>query len=205
MIAKELLPAMPSPNLGPPVLLLALLLASGSACAQLYKWVDQNGVTNYSNQPPADPAAIRALRPIEDRISVYAPDPGLTQAIETMRQGGDRTTAGRTSRPDARIEGGQRGSQPNATAVPDACLSGRAVDCSPITYAPYDASYGYAPGPYHRPRRPGQPNLTPGTSAGQVVGDSGYIPGYSTSRPARPAPPPRALYEATPPRVEPRR
>ena len=198
---------MSSPNVGPRVLLLAMMLATDPAGAQLYKWVDRNGVTNYSNQPPADPAAIRALRPIEDRISVYAPDPALTQAVETLRQGGDRSAAGRIARTDGRIEGGQRGPQPNATAAPDACLNDRTIDCNggPITYAPYDAPYGYAPGPYHRARPLAQPNLTPGTSAGQVVGESGYIPGYSRYAPARPAPAPRTLYEATPPRAEPRR
>lgn len=205
MAAKERFPAMSSPIPGPATFLLALMLVAGPTCAQLYKWVDKNGVTNYSNQPPADPAAVKGLRPIEDRVSVYAPDPALTQAVESMRQGSVRSGAGRAPQSDDRIEGRQRGSPPAAVAVPDACLDSRSVDCSAIPgYAPYDGSYGYPP-PYHRSRRLAQPNLTPGTSAGQVTGDSGYIPGYSRYAPARPAPPPRTLYEATPPRVEPRR
>ena len=188
------------------VVLIAIMLAGGPACAQLYKWVDKNGVTNYSNQPPADPAAAKGLRPIEDRVSVYAPDPGLAQAVESMRQGGDRTGVGRASRSDERVEGAQRGSPPAAAAVPDACLSSRSVDCSGNPgYAPYDGSYGYPPGPHQRSRRLAQPNLTPGTTAGQVTGDAGYIPGNSRYAPPRPPPPPRPLYDATPPRVEPRR
>jgi hypothetical protein len=46
--------------------------------AQTYKWVDERGVVNYSNvKPPARPA--QAL-PIEDRVSVIAPDPNLAAA-----------------------------------------------------------------------------------------------------------------------------
>jgi hypothetical protein len=46
--------------------------------AQTYKWVDERGVVNYSNvKPPTRPA--QAL-PIEDRVSVVAPDPNLAAA-----------------------------------------------------------------------------------------------------------------------------
>lgn len=41
---------------------LALLLCAGSASAQLYKWVDANGKTHFSDQPPppdAKPATIK--------------------------------------------------------------------------------------------------------------------------------------------------
>jgi hypothetical protein len=35
-------------------LLLLTILAAGPAWSQVYKWVDENGVVNYSNQPPSN-------------------------------------------------------------------------------------------------------------------------------------------------------
>ena len=32
-------------------IVLVAILAAAPACAQLYKWVDERGVTNYFNQP----------------------------------------------------------------------------------------------------------------------------------------------------------
>src|SRR5258706_3219816 len=56
--------------------LVAILLAAtgGTAYAQIYKWVDEAGKTNYSDQAPAG-----GKKPdtVADRISVYAPDPAL--------------------------------------------------------------------------------------------------------------------------------
>lgn len=44
------------------VLLVSLLLASGMAGAStIYKWVDKNGVTHYSEQPPAEDAQAQTL------------------------------------------------------------------------------------------------------------------------------------------------
>ena len=68
------------------IIALTALLAAPPVAAQLYKWVDENGVTNYSNQPPPNPKAAKNLRPLEDRLSVYSPDEGLTQAIDDARQ-----------------------------------------------------------------------------------------------------------------------
>lgn len=34
------------------ILILLLLLFAGTASAQIYKWVDENGVTHFSNRPP---------------------------------------------------------------------------------------------------------------------------------------------------------
>ena len=68
------------------IIAITTLLAAAPVAAQLYKWVDENGVTNYSNQPPANPKAAKNLRPVEDRLSVYSPDEGLTQAIDDARQ-----------------------------------------------------------------------------------------------------------------------
>jgi hypothetical protein len=66
-------------------MLRALLLATFafSAHAQTYKWVDANGVVNYSNTPP--PVASNATT-VPERISNYAPDPALSRAVDLDRR-----------------------------------------------------------------------------------------------------------------------
>ncbi len=69
--------------------LTAALLAFSTgtaAAAQLYKWVDESGVINYSNQPPADPTSSKNVRDVEDRVSVYTPDPALVREIAVFHQ-----------------------------------------------------------------------------------------------------------------------
>jgi len=58
--------------------LAALLVAVAPAqAADLYKWVDANGVTNYSSTPPA--VKVKATA-IEDRVSVIPSDPSWREA-----------------------------------------------------------------------------------------------------------------------------
>ncbi|MGQ0749236.1 MAG: DUF4124 domain-containing protein, partial [Betaproteobacteria bacterium] len=86
------------------ILTLSLVAACAPASAQqLYKWVDERGVTNYSNHPPADPKAAKNVRPVEDRLSVYSPDQGLVQAIEDNQKNFDQR-----QRERARIEAMER-------------------------------------------------------------------------------------------------
>ena len=66
---------------------LPVLLAGGTAHAQLYKWVDESGVVTYSNQLPVNPGAAKKVEVVADRVSVYTPDPALKGAIEAERQG----------------------------------------------------------------------------------------------------------------------
>ena len=78
-------------------LLSALLLFYAAAgAAQTYKWVDQNGVVNYSNTPP--PAMREIARPVEDRVSTIPSDPNLARDIERYRRLAEAPAAGpRTS------------------------------------------------------------------------------------------------------------
>jgi len=72
-----------------PLLVLAIpaaLLAAAPATADLYKWVDERGVTNYSNEPPADPGTARKLARVENKVSVYTPDEGLLAATRALRE-----------------------------------------------------------------------------------------------------------------------
>jgi len=85
------------------ILMLTVAACAPASAQQLYKWVDERGVTNYSNHPPADPKSAKNVRPVEDRLSVYSPDPGLTQAIEDNQKNFDQR-----QRERARIEAMER-------------------------------------------------------------------------------------------------
>ena len=67
-------------------LLLILAAAALPARAETFKWVDEKGVTNYSNTPPARPAG--AVQALEDRISTYESDPSLKRAAENPDRAG---------------------------------------------------------------------------------------------------------------------
>ena len=67
----------------PRLVLLVALGAAGVAQAQTYKWVDERGVTNYSNAPPAARAGAKT---IEDRVSVIESEPVQAQAAAVERR-----------------------------------------------------------------------------------------------------------------------
>jgi len=196
-------------------LLSALALVSASPlpfAAQLYKWVDERGVTNYSNQPPIDAQPARKFAPVEDRVSVYSTDPALTQAIASLYQRPRRSESERIDRLERELAAERSARQYATTAtVPSSCAGG---DCYgyPGDYYPYVPVAGYFP---LRNRFPVVPvvlpaqnrfpfpipgPVTPGPTAGNVVGMSGYIPGMSASAPPGMLLPPSSF----PPRPSPR-
>ena len=116
--------------LAPIRLLIALvaILASAPASAQVYKWVDGGGVTNYGNQPPADPKAAKKVEIIEDRVSVYTPDKSLVQAIEADRQRSNQALSQRVDDLERQLDAERRARQYAAAEVPvayDPCLRDR--------------------------------------------------------------------------------
>src|SRR5687767_6475533 len=48
------------------------------AHAQMYKWVDERGVTNYSNEPPPKGVTAQRVGPVQDRMSTYSPPPSTS-------------------------------------------------------------------------------------------------------------------------------
>ena len=64
----------------------AAACAAAPASAELYKWIDERGVTNYSNEPPPAAATAKKLTRVENKISVYTPDEGFMQAVKAMRE-----------------------------------------------------------------------------------------------------------------------
>ena len=124
------------------LIVLFAILATVPATAQVYKWVDERGVTNYSNQPPADPKAVKKLGVVEDKISVYTPDPALMQAIAAFQQQRiNRALAEAIGSLELEAErrAGQYGA--GAPACYDPCLDGGGINCSGV----YGGYYPYVP------------------------------------------------------------
>src|SRR5687768_18496653 len=69
---------------------LALSLAAPAGAGELYKWIDENGVVNYSSSPPAKTKGGKAATIVEDRTSVYTPEKSVTEALERRK---DQRTA----------------------------------------------------------------------------------------------------------------
>src|SRR5262245_43483113 len=127
------------------ITVLALLGATAPAsAAQLYKWVDERGVTNYSNQPPADPKAAGKVAPVEGNLSVYSPDPALLQAVAANREGSksDRRLADRVDYLERQLDAARLARQyaAAATAAPAPCPPG--VDCYGVSGGYYPAGIG---------------------------------------------------------------
>jgi hypothetical protein len=65
------------------LLTIFLAVAAGpAAAAETYKWVDGNGVVNYSSTPP--PGKFAGTKVVGERVSVVASDPSLGPAIAAM-------------------------------------------------------------------------------------------------------------------------
>ena len=146
--------------------------AATTASAQVYKWVDERGQVNYSNQMPADPKLAAKAAAIEDRVSFYTPDLALMNEIEANRERARQAASGKQEawRPAVTMLGGT----PAPTAL--------------VAYEPPVVEYPYwVGGGIHKPHRPRpnkhQSNLQPGAIAGTIVGMNGFIPGSTVSVP----------------------
>ena len=62
-------------------LALVAVFFAGHASAQIYKWVDDNGVTHYSDTAPEKTKPANKLDVVAERISVYPQDPSLMQQM----------------------------------------------------------------------------------------------------------------------------
>jgi hypothetical protein len=132
-------------------LISVLSLAAAQASAQVYKWVDEKGVVNYSNEAPADRKAAQ-LDPKASRLSVIGTDDtqkrsanasetALTEKIDRLER---KLDAERYARSMADTQT-QYQTQAAADSWYQQCLRDRRVDCD---YAGMDPSY-YGYGPYY--------------------------------------------------------
>ena len=53
-------------------------LTAPAVFAEVYKWVDEAGKIHYSDQAPKK----AKILPIEDRLSLYSPEPGVARALQ---------------------------------------------------------------------------------------------------------------------------
>jgi hypothetical protein len=133
----------------------ALMAAAPSAQAQqMYKWVDERGQVTYSNTPPAEASRASKLGVVEERVSVYTPDPAVNRAMTEDSAEPRESKAAQRRREQAEIE---RREQARAAAdvqaqrraaqlqaAYDRCVAERRIECESIkTGAPSEASYGY--------------------------------------------------------------
>jgi hypothetical protein len=120
------------------LLVVALLLVARPLCAETYKWVDERGVTNYSSSPPANARLAKKVQVVEERLSIYTPDPALIRAIQVRPQ---------MSAPMPYAPAGAYAPQQYAVATQamyDDCLAQRRVDCNGASY-PYGGYFPYIP------------------------------------------------------------
>ena len=154
------------------------LTATAAMSGELYRWTDAKGVTNYSTQPPTDVNNNGKVSVVPNTISVYTPDKDLLDRVEATRQRAieeeknpppvaqraptrDHAAAGQTPpAPDCRDPMVNCGATPGSYATP-----------APIIVAGT-----------RRPTRPLQQAQMPrGATAGNIVGQDGYIPGLSST------------------------
>jgi hypothetical protein len=166
-------------------MVLAAIAAAAPAAAEMYKWVDEAGITHYSDRKPDDPKSAGQLKPVTGRVSVYSPDQPLLQAVEAARQ--------KRAQQEFRIEpdrAAQRYVAPTTAQLPvEPCDE---VDCAALYY-PY-APVAYIPGrrrpPHHlrnglSPGAIGGPVNRPGTIPANTGGAGNMIASGSGSMPHR--------------------
>jgi hypothetical protein len=142
----------------------AAVLAS-PAGAQLYKWVDDKGVTNYGSAPPANARNVQKVDESNPRVSTV---PGLKP--EEVQAGENRALQQKVDGLERDLEAQRRATaDAQARAAADTqwrerCLADRRVDCDDPSRGQID----YDPGvvyPYYPPRpvppRPRPPRPMP--------------------------------------------
>ena len=154
-------------RVAPVALAFAAALAATPVSAQMYKWVDENGATHYSDRKPDDRKTADKVKSVDGNVSVYSPDKTLLRAVETARD--------KASQPVP--------AEPERTARPYVAPVGPQppVQGDPCEYADCGGYYPYAPAyaPRRHEQRLRQAVLPPGAIAGNV-NSPGIIPGNSS-------------------------
>ena len=150
------------------------LLAAAPASAQVYKWVDDKGVVNYSSQPPVNRRSA-LLDPNSVSVSVYTPDESLSRATRAAPKASDIALEERIASLERRLEAERSSRQILADAQVrlleqrfEQCSRDRRVDCDLGGLDPYYAPYWTTvvvsrPHSHFRPRPPIRhaPRMTP--------------------------------------------
>src|SRR4249920_1729559 len=99
--------------------------------AQIYKWVDDKGVTSYGNKPPPNAAGLTTLTDGESRVSVI-PSPRSQPAPATRERERDALPSS-VDRAAVAAVGRQ-------LEWRERCFAERRVDCTAPTAATYDST-----------------------------------------------------------------
>jgi hypothetical protein len=195
------------------IVALALLAAAPAAHSAMYRWVELNGATTYSDQLPHDPSKVRALTVLQAPAPPSAFEKRSQELVDAERgRPGDNTTAGRATQPhpgrdadagmrgmndpdpqprtlgSGELQGGARlsGVRPSQPEAPrDPCLRSSDPRCYEKNRDAYVPYLGYSPSTT-RGTLSGV-GASSGVSAGGAVGGSVSAGGNeSTIRRAKP-------------------
>lgn len=126
-----------------------LVLATSPLYAQVYKWVDEKGVVNYSNEAPANSKATQ-LDPKASRLSIVGADDAQKRTMAASAS--ESVLSEKIDRLERKLDAERYArsvadSQAQAAAESwyQQCLRDRRVDCD---YAGMDPNY-YGYGPYY--------------------------------------------------------
>jgi uncharacterized protein DUF4124 len=111
----------------------AAAAASASVRADVYKWVDKDGRIHYSDSLPGKGARVIA---IQDRLSLYSPEPAVAQARQTPPPASPGATlADRVATLERQIQSERLSRQSiasDARAAYERCLADRRTDCEQL-------------------------------------------------------------------------
>ncbi len=159
-----------------PIAFMLMTLGAPLVCAaELYRWVDEKGVTNYSTQQPTEGKSVGKAATVPNTISVYTPDKDLLERVEAARH---RAIEAEKNPPPV-----QRAPREQASASTPAIEPCRTAECQQQAANPTYVIPGpvVVAGSRRPPRQIPQIQLPRGATAGNVVGQDGYIPGNSAS------------------------
>jgi hypothetical protein len=134
-----------------PALLAAALLVALPAGAEMYKWVDDNGVVTYSDTPPTSKQP-KKVEAVAERVSVYTPDAQINKAMAAdPRRDAKIASLERQLEAERRAKAGTQptraGASERQAAAYQRCVSERGVDCEAIRTggtAGTTSGYGYS-------------------------------------------------------------
>jgi hypothetical protein len=150
------------------------LFAAAPVWAQVYKWVDDKGVVNYSSRPPTDRKSA-LLDPNSVSVSTYTPVDVPAQAAKARPSESERMLAEKVAALERKLEAERTARQSTEYAQAryleqraEQCLRDRRVDCDFGRFDPYYAPYWTSvvvsrPHSHFRPKPPVRhaPRLTP--------------------------------------------
>lgn len=184
------------------ILAVALSAAGVSAGhAQTYRWVDENGVVNFSQDLPPPDSAVQELGVVEGTATLSRFEQRALEIINEERRAlaQERATAASEAsqsiipggHPDALPASGSAAIRARATAARDPCLLSPDPRCYEKNAHNYDPYLGYAPGQATASADPSAARAPVGaggvTSAGgQVSGAVGVPARAGVSRSAQP-------------------